>query len=29
VLATGDPEGCQADLFGGLGVSGTEPVDDR
>jgi N-acetyl-1-D-myo-inositol-2-amino-2-deoxy-alpha-D-glucopyranoside deacetylase len=29
VLATGDPGGCQADLFGGLGVSGTEPVDDR
>jgi N-acetyl-1-D-myo-inositol-2-amino-2-deoxy-alpha-D-glucopyranoside deacetylase len=29
VLATGDPEGCQADLFGGLGVSGTEPVGDR
>ncbi|MGW5643306.1 N-acetyl-1-D-myo-inositol-2-amino-2-deoxy-alpha-D-glucopyranoside deacetylase [Saccharopolyspora sp. NPDC003752] len=29
VLATGDPQGCQADLFGGLGVSGTEPVGDR
>ncbi|MGP4021515.1 N-acetyl-1-D-myo-inositol-2-amino-2-deoxy-alpha-D-glucopyranoside deacetylase [Saccharopolyspora sp. 5N708] len=29
VLATGDPQGCEADLFGGLGVSGTEPVDDR
>ncbi len=29
VLATGDPQGCQTDLFGGLGVSGTEPVDDR
>ncbi|MEV0701603.1 N-acetyl-1-D-myo-inositol-2-amino-2-deoxy-alpha-D-glucopyranoside deacetylase [Saccharopolyspora sp. NPDC050389] len=29
VLAAGDPQGCQADLFGGLGVSGTEPVGDR
>lgn len=29
VLATGDPQGCQTDLFGGLGVSGTEPVGDR
>ncbi|MCI2417696.1 N-acetyl-1-D-myo-inositol-2-amino-2-deoxy-alpha-D-glucopyranoside deacetylase [Saccharopolyspora sp. K220] len=29
VLATGDPQGCETDLFGGLGVSGTEPVDDR
>ncbi|MDA3646156.1 N-acetyl-1-D-myo-inositol-2-amino-2-deoxy-alpha-D-glucopyranoside deacetylase [Saccharopolyspora indica] len=29
VLASGDPAGCEADLFGGLGVSGTEPVGDR
>ncbi|MGI8310202.1 N-acetyl-1-D-myo-inositol-2-amino-2-deoxy-alpha-D-glucopyranoside deacetylase [Saccharopolyspora hattusasensis] len=29
VLATGDPQGCQTDVFGGLGVSGTEPVGDR
>ncbi|MER7077116.1 N-acetyl-1-D-myo-inositol-2-amino-2-deoxy-alpha-D-glucopyranoside deacetylase [Saccharopolyspora kobensis] len=29
VLASGDSEGCEADLFGGLGVSGTEPVGDR
>lgn len=29
VLATGDPQGCRTDLFGGLGVSGTEPVGDR
>ena len=29
VLAAGPSEGCEADLFGGLGVSGTEPVGDR
>ncbi|GGI70594.1 1D-myo-inositol 2-acetamido-2-deoxy-alpha-D-glucopyranoside deacetylase [Saccharopolyspora subtropica] len=29
VLATGDPRGCESDLFGGLGGSGTEPVGDR
>lgn len=29
VLATGDPQGCHTDVFGGLGVSGTEPVGDR
>ncbi|MGW1676563.1 N-acetyl-1-D-myo-inositol-2-amino-2-deoxy-alpha-D-glucopyranoside deacetylase [Saccharopolyspora sp. NPDC002376] len=29
VLASGDPQGCEGDLFGGLGVSGTEPVGDR
>ncbi|WP_243789874.1 N-acetyl-1-D-myo-inositol-2-amino-2-deoxy-alpha-D-glucopyranoside deacetylase [Saccharopolyspora gloriosae] len=29
VLATGDPEGGEHDLFGGLGVSGTEPVERR
>lgn len=29
VLATGPSEGCDVDLFGGLGVSGTEPVGDR
>ena len=29
VLAGGDPAGCDRDLFGGLGVSGTEPVEDR
>ncbi|RKT83341.1 N-acetyl-1-D-myo-inositol-2-amino-2-deoxy-alpha-D-glucopyranoside deacetylase [Saccharopolyspora antimicrobica] len=29
VLASGDPAGCEVDLFGGLGVSGTEPVGDR
>lgn len=29
VLAAGDPHGCENDLFGGLGVSGTEPVGHR
>lgn len=29
VLAAGDPEGASSDLFGGLGVSGTEPVEQR
>lgn len=29
VLATGDPEGCAVDLFGGLGVSGTEPMVEQ
>jgi N-acetyl-1-D-myo-inositol-2-amino-2-deoxy-alpha-D-glucopyranoside deacetylase len=29
VLAAGDPEGCATDLFGGLGVSGAEPVNSR
>lgn len=29
VLATGDQQGCETDLFGGLGVSGTEPVGAR
>lgn len=29
VLATGDPAGGEQDLFGGLGVSGTEPVEPR
>jgi N-acetyl-1-D-myo-inositol-2-amino-2-deoxy-alpha-D-glucopyranoside deacetylase len=29
VLATGDPQGCAMDVFGGLGVSGTEPVEHR
>ena len=29
VLAEGDPQGCATDLFGGLGVSGTEPVGNR
>lgn len=29
VLATGDPEGCGTDLFGGLGVSGTDLVGHR
>ncbi|MFR9729910.1 N-acetyl-1-D-myo-inositol-2-amino-2-deoxy-alpha-D-glucopyranoside deacetylase [Saccharopolyspora sp. MS10] len=29
VLATGDPDGGERDLFGGLGVSGTEPVEPR
>ncbi|QUH00264.1 N-acetyl-1-D-myo-inositol-2-amino-2-deoxy-alpha-D-glucopyranoside deacetylase [Saccharopolyspora erythraea] len=29
VLASGDPQGCETDLFGGLGVSGTEPVGAR
>nr|WP_246331412.1 N-acetyl-1-D-myo-inositol-2-amino-2-deoxy-alpha-D-glucopyranoside deacetylase [Saccharopolyspora hordei] len=29
VLASGPSEGCEADLFGGLGVCGTEPVEDR
>lgn len=29
VLASGDPQGCAEDLFGGLGVSGTEPMGNR
>ncbi|GAA4857218.1 MULTISPECIES: N-acetyl-1-D-myo-inositol-2-amino-2-deoxy-alpha-D-glucopyranoside deacetylase [Saccharopolyspora] len=29
VLAAGDPAGCESDLFGGLGVFGTEPVAAR
>ncbi len=29
VLATGDPQGSERDLFGGLGVSGAEPVESR
>jgi N-acetyl-1-D-myo-inositol-2-amino-2-deoxy-alpha-D-glucopyranoside deacetylase len=29
VLAAGEPRGCAVDLFGGLGVSGTEPVETR
>ena len=29
VLAAGDPAGSERDLFGGLGVSGTEPVEPR
>jgi N-acetyl-1-D-myo-inositol-2-amino-2-deoxy-alpha-D-glucopyranoside deacetylase len=29
VLAAGDPQGCATDLFGGLGVGGTEPVGNR
>jgi N-acetyl-1-D-myo-inositol-2-amino-2-deoxy-alpha-D-glucopyranoside deacetylase len=29
VLAQGDPQGCESDLFGGLGVSGAEPVGSR
>ncbi|GAA4841369.1 N-acetyl-1-D-myo-inositol-2-amino-2-deoxy-alpha-D-glucopyranoside deacetylase [Saccharopolyspora rosea] len=29
VLASGEPEGCETDLFGGLGVIGTEPAGNR
>jgi N-acetyl-1-D-myo-inositol-2-amino-2-deoxy-alpha-D-glucopyranoside deacetylase len=29
VLAAGDPQGCAEDLFGGLGVGGTEPMGNR
>lgn len=29
VLAAGDPAGCGEDLFGGLGVNGTEPAGNR